>query len=402
MMDHDSEDNSGGHRFFVRDALMSLRLNNQLPQTAVAIQDGIVRRLHRGVQLFVSIDGNVVADGAIGEAQAGELLTSEHRMLLLSAGKPLIAIAIAQLVERSVLNWDDVVTTHIPEFACGGKSTITIRHLLTHTGGFRNIETGWPDTSWSQMIARICESPIEPNWIPGQRAGYHLASSWFVLGEIVRRIDGRSFDDYLRQEICQPLELGSIWNGMPKELVQELGSQIAPMFVSEAGSDLRQWELSDPRIATVCAPGGNTRGTARDLGRFYEALLDIRRGEPSLVLKSESVAELTRPQRVGKFDETFQHVIDFGLGFVLNSQKYGPATVPYGFGPVASDDSFGHGGSQSSIAFADPDRGLVVVIVCNGRPGEGRHQRRMRGILTALENDLVQYLPATSVRLPRD
>ena len=359
-------------------------LRDVLPRAVGVMEEGIVRQLHRGVQVYVSRQGRVIADDAVGEARPREALTREHLMLLLSAGKPFAAVAVAQLWERGLLGFDDLVAKHLPEFAAGGKERITIRHLLTHTGGFRNVDTGWPLAAWDESIRRICESTIEPNWIPGQRAGYHVASSWFILGELIRRLHGRPFDVYLREAICDPLGLGDLWNGMPADCAGKYGERLAPMFVSENGGELRSWEYGDSTFATLCAPGGNTRGTARDLGRFYEALLDGRHS----VLRPETIAELTRPQRVGMFDETFQHVIDFGLGVILNSRKYGPVTVPYGYGPVASDRAFGHGGSQSSIAFADPQRDLVVVIVCNGRPGEGRHQRRMRQILEALEGDL--------------
>lgn len=362
-------------------------LRDVLPLAVAVMEEGIARRLHLGVQIYVSRQGRVIADDAVGETRPEEALTREHLMLLLSAGKPLTAVAVAQLWERGLLEFDDLVAKHLPEFAAGGKERITIRQLLTHTGGFRNVDIGWPLAAWDESIRRICESPIEPNWVPGQRAGYHIASSWFILGELVRRIDGRPFDVYLRDAICEPLGLGDLWNGMPVGRAAEYGERLAPTFVSENGGELQSWKYSDPKLATSCAPAGNTRGTARGLGRFYETLLDGRLSG----LRSETIVEMTRPQRVGMFDETFQHVIDFGLGFILNSRKHGAETVPYGYGPVASEMTFGHGGSQSSIAFADPQRDLVVVIVCNGRPGEGRHQRRMRQILEALDSDLQSH-----------
>jgi len=68
--------------------------------------------------------------------------------------------------------------------------------------------------------------------------------------------------------------------------------------------------------------------------------------------------------------------------------RYGPDTVPYGYGPHCSPRTFGHGGSQCSIGFCDPEHCLVVAWVCNGRCGEGRHQRRNRAINTAIYEDL--------------
>ncbi len=87
-------------------------------------------------------------------------------------------------------------------------------------------------------------------------------------------------------------------------------------------------------------------------------------------------------------DTTFNHVMDWGLGFLVNSAIYGPDTVPYGFGPPASPRAFGHGGSQSSASFADPEHSLVVVVICNGMPGEAAHQKRMKAILAAIYEDV--------------
>ena len=114
------------------------------------------------------------------------------------------------------------------------------------------------------------------------------------------------------------------------------------------------------------------------------SLLDGGRG----LLTPQSVRELTTPQRVGLYDQTFRHTMDWGLGFIVNSAKYGVDTVPYGYGRNASPGTFGHSGSQSSSAFADPQHGIAVAIVWNGMPGESKHQQRQRETLTALYEDL--------------
>jgi CubicO group peptidase (beta-lactamase class C family) len=106
------------------------------------------------------------------------------------------------------------------------------------------------------------------------------------------------------------------------------------------------------------------------------------------VLNQASVEEMISPQRTGMFDETFQHVIDWGLGLILDSKQYDDEPVPYGYGPYSSSRTFGHGGSQSSVGFADPESELVAAVVFNGMPGEARHQARIRSVLTALYEDL--------------
>ena len=93
-------------------------------------------------------------------------------------------------------------------------------------------------------------------------------------------------------------------------------------------------------------------------------------------------------QREGMFDLTFQHIMDWGFGVIINSVRHGQSTVPYGFGMHASDSTFGHGGMQSSSAFADPENGLAVAWVCNGMPGEVKHQLRAREINTLIYEEL--------------
>jgi CubicO group peptidase (beta-lactamase class C family) len=104
------------------------------------------------------------------------------------------------------------------------------------------------------------------------------------------------------------------------------------------------------------------------------------------------VAELVQPQRVGMFDQTLMHQVDLGLGFLLESSKYGP-NVPYGYGPHASPRTYGHGGAQCAQGYCDPEAGLVVAYVFNGRPGEAQHQRRALALNTTLYEALCHRQP---------
>jgi CubicO group peptidase (beta-lactamase class C family) len=95
------------------------------------------------------------------------------------------------------------------------------------------------------------------------------------------------------------------------------------------------------------------------------------------------------PFRRDQLDATFGHIVDFGLGVILNSNRHGADTVPYGFGTKAGDRAFGHGGARSSMAFADPDHGFTAAVFLNGRVPETEHQPRMRTILDQLRSELV-------------
>lgn len=351
------------------------------------LESGIAAGLHLGGQVYISRHGAVLADFAFGVSQPDIPVTTEMLLPWMSGSKPLAAVAIAQLLERGLLQLDDPVVRFIPEFAQHGKQDITLRHILTHTCGFRGKGREVPGTAWNQVIANVCALPLEEGWVLGETAGYHVASSWFILGEVIRRIDGRSYSQYVRDEICQPLGMNDSWVGMPLARYVGYGTRIGWMYLTERGaSDVHQWHT--PEICTWCSPGGGGRGPIRELGRFYEALLDGGANDHGRILPPETVGLLTRRHREGKFDVTFQHKIDWGLGFIVNSAQYGPQTVPYSFGLYASPNTFGHGGFQSSCGFADPQHGLAVAVVLNGTPGEARHSKRIRLINSAIYDDL--------------
>lgn len=363
---------------------------NNLPRTLSLLEHGRHSILHPGAQLYVSRRGEVIADVALGEARPGVVMRPDTLTLWLSAGKPITAIAVAQLVERGRLDFDDPVGKHLPEFAQGGKESVTVRHLLTHTAGFREADKLAEGLPWSEMIARICATPLEPGWVPGGKAGYQTISSWMVLGELIRRVDGREPGRYAREEIFEPLGLRDAWLGVPEEKLAGYGERMGMMYYS-GRTEFRVhpfWNAAEDFAA--CRPGSGARGPIRELGRFYEALLAVLRGDPTSVsvVSTSTVREMTRRHREGLFDQTFQHTLDIGLGFIVNSNRYGAETVPYGYGRHASEETFGHSGSQSSCAFADPEHELVVAWHCNGQPGEPRHQKRAREINAMIYEEL--------------
>ncbi len=284
-----------------------------LTRVRQVLQAGIEQGLHTGAQVYVSLRGQPVGDFAVGVARP------DARYPWQSAGKPLAAVAIAQLYERGKLPLDD-----------------RLRRILTHTA------TGV--------------------------AAYDRVANWRLLGDVIQEIDGREFSRYVREEIFLPVGMrqssfgepppdGALWNTFRTPPV--------PL----------PWENTGQ-------PGNGACGPVRELGKFYEALL------AGTLLKPATLSLFTQRHREGLFDETFRHKLDWGLGFIVNSNRYGVEAVPYGFGRYASERTFGHGGAQSCMGFADPDRQLVVAWVCDGLCGEPRHHRRNLALNTAVYEDL--------------
>ncbi len=332
---------------------------------------------------------------AVGERAPGLPMTGETLQIWLSSTKPIAAVAIAQLWERGLLALDDPVARHVPAFAAQGKDRITLRHVLTHTGGFRLLNVGWPEASWDEIIDTICRARPEPRWTPGEKAGYHMASSWFMLGEVIRRVDGRPFPQYVREAIFEPLGMNDSWVGMPRDQFDAYGDRIGLMYRTD-GDDMIARSWNRPQHVVGCSPGGNGHGPIRELARFYEMLLAGGMLDGQTILSPQTVEALVTPHRVGMFDHTFKHDLVWGLGLIVKSTLDGheddpgdgTKLVPYGYGRHASRRTFGHSGFQSSTGFADPEHGLVVAVALNGQPGEPRHTVRLREITEAIYEDV--------------
>jgi CubicO group peptidase (beta-lactamase class C family) len=353
-------------------------------QLREVLEAGREAELHRGAQFYLSQNGETLLDEAWGEQDAEQNLSNDHLMLWLSSGKPLTAVALGVLHDRGLLQWDDCLSRFLPEWAMFGQPEVTLRHLLTHTAGFENGELPWPEENWEDIISETIHSPLPDKWAVGEEARYVVAASWFLLGEVVARLTNRDFSSALRELVLDPLELPDTFCGLPEREYDSVKDRLGKMY-ERSKTGLTELEWNDPRRVTSASPGGNTRGPVRELGRFYESMLPE---SETCLLKPQTRQAMTTPQRVGLADQTFGHQLDWGLGFIVNSNRYGAETVPYGFGASASDASFGHGGSQSSMGFADPAHRLVVAWVVNGRPGEPRHHSRNKTINEAVYRDL--------------
>lgn len=339
--------------------------------------------LHTGAQLYVALEGQVVADEGLGESHENRPMTRDHLTLWMSASKPLTAVAMAQLCETGAAALTDPVSLYLPAFAAGGKEAITIEQVLTHTGGFRTADADNVTESWDDAVRRVCAVPREPDWIPGLKAGYQVNGSWVVLGALIEHISEMPFQDYMRTRILDPAGMDHTWFGLPDDPEDEVTRRLAPVYVLKPTGLEPHPTANTPAAWSQILPAGNVRGPIRELGRFYEALL-----EDGCLISEATRKEWTARRRVGLFDETFRQVLDWGLGFIPDNNRYGAETVPYGFGRHCSESSYGHGGAQSSVAFTDPDVELVVALVFNGMPGEPRHQKRIRAFLSALYEDL--------------
>ena len=163
---------------------------------------------HRGEQVVDAWAG--LADVETGRPVDGDTLFTSF-----SCTKGVTATAIHLLVERGALAYDEPVAAHWPEFAQRGKQGVTIRHALTHRAGVPQMPEGTTPAlmaDWEHMCGAI--AALEPLWEPGTRTGYHAYTFGWILGEVIRRADGRPINRFTQEEICGPLGLDGIHLGV--------------------------------------------------------------------------------------------------------------------------------------------------------------------------------------------
>jgi len=360
-----------------------------LPRVASLLEAGVRDGLHRGAQLevrFAKGDRSPVSL-AVGEARDGVPMRADTLLPWFSCTKAVTAVAVAQLWERGAFHLDDRVGQHVPGFGANGKGDVTVRHLLTHTAGFPNAVGQRDDRrwSWDEVSATIAASPLEPGWVPGRRAAYHAVTAFHVLGDVVQRLDGRPFADYVSEEVFEPLDMADAWVALPHRRFESYGDRMGRMHAAD-GSVVHG--LDDAGSFAKPLPSGSGIGPMADLVKLYEALLGGGAREGERILRPQTVEAMTARHRVGMRDETFGHVIDWGLGLMVNSFHHRGRPSSYGYGEHASMRAFGHGGSQSSLAFADPVAGVAVALCCNGMPGEPKNHARTQPVVTALYEEL--------------
>ncbi len=332
-----------------------------------ALESEMARQLATGLRptLQIAVDwrGRRVFERALGPGAS-----VDATYVLWSATKPFVAVALLQLVDEGKLELDTRIATHIPEFGTHGKERITVAQLLSHRGGFPDntpeltqaLARVWRD--WNESLRFVCDMPLA--WEPGTDRGYHRSSSWFIVGELVQRLDGRALPDALRARVLEPLGIprDGFVLGRPGDLAAPpLRVQTRDAKGAPPASEAEFW--NDPRTHRAVIPAAGGIARARSLIAFYRALLDGGIGLNGRILSEAMVRCATFPHVVGIRDRTFLRDIPWGLGFHLKHVV--PALDDCG--TRATPGSYGHAGHfLVNTAFADPGRDLAVAILSNG------------------------------------
>jgi CubicO group peptidase (beta-lactamase class C family) len=284
-----------------------------------------------------------------------------------STTKAVAATMIARLVEQGRLRWDQPVAEVWPEFAAEGKGAVTVEQMISHQAGLPGFVEPIDPTLWYDppvIAAMLAARP--PMWPVGSASGYHALTIGYLVGELFRRVDGRSLGTALREDIASPAGL-DLWIGLPDSEHDRCAELKPPSALPQFGetTDLKIAAFLSPWAAPsgrgsadwrrVEIPSANGHTTAEALARFMGALATDGQLDGVHILSPDSVREASR-ERIRGQDLVLPFDLSWAAGFMRN--------VPnHFFGPT--DTTIGHSGWGGSCAFADPDRGVAGAYVMN-------------------------------------
>jgi CubicO group peptidase (beta-lactamase class C family) len=331
-----------------------------------------------GAAVCVYQDGVPVVDcwGGHADAARTRAFGPDTIVSVASTTKGMVALCAHMLAERGKLDLDAPVARYWPEFAQAGKQDIPVRWLLSHRAGLPAIGPSLSAAAlfdWTAMTRAIAETA--PWWTPGERHGYHAITYGHLVGEVIRRVDGRTVGAFLRQEVTGPLR-ADFFIGVPEEADGRAAEVLPPpppgeatiwdTLLADPDSVSGRTFLNPPRAAGLVntrawraaeIPAANGHTSARGVARVYAAL--ARGGELDGVrlLAPATIGRAIEEQARGR-DEVLTLPTRFATGFMLGM----PGGI-FNCGPGRR--SFGHPGHGGSIGFADPDARIGFGYVPN-------------------------------------
>ncbi len=320
--------------------------------------------------LIVSRHGKVALHrgyGRLSPAPDAKAVTPDTIFLLASITKPVTVAALMLLAQRGKLSIDDPVSMYIPEFTGGSRAQVKIRHLLSHTSGLpdmlpRNTELRRAHAPLSDFVNGAVTTPLL--YEPGHDFRYQSMGT-LLAGEIVERVSGMRLRDFEQKEIFTPLGMKSSFLGMG-------GRRIEDTAWCQGGgekADLERFGANSAYWRDMGHPWGGMHSTTADLAILLQTFLDGGRS----VWSKGTTAQMVRDQNtaIGK---------PWGLGWGLKT-----SLVWCYFGDLVSSRTFGHSGATGTVAWADPESGVVCVILTTRPSGEdgGSLLRRVSNAVAA-------------------
>lgn len=339
-----------------------------------------------GAGFSAYLDGQLIVElfGGFADRKKQRAWDSETVVPIYSTTKPIAALTLAHVIDALPAGYETVVADLWPEFGVNGKDQVTIAEMVSHQAGLPGFIDPVDPALWLDPLAcSAALAPLAPLWEPGTQHGYHPLTWGYLIGEIVRRIDGRSLGTVLREEIAGPAGI-DFQIGTPASDHDRVAEIMRPRALPDLGeindatraAFLTKWAAPDRGGAIwreIEIPSANGIGTASAVAELYGlyahgGYLSDRR------IISEAAFDALTQSRVKGQDLVLPYVTEFAAGVMRNNiGLYGP-----------NPDTLCHSGWGGSLALGDPDRGLSLAYVMNRQSNSLQADPRATRLVQAL------------------
>lgn len=376
------------------------------PQKVQALFERAARDVQEGLlpacQVAIARNGKIGAMQTFGRAVQGGVekpATDDTLFVIMSATKAITSASAWLLMQEGKLRPEDRVVDFIPEFAANGKDAVTVDHLLTHTSAIPyapHWQKEWGDRK--RRLERFAQWRLDHT--PGEKFVYHISANFWPIAEIIERVSGQPFHEFVRTRIAEPLGLPDlrvgispglndrvadlVWVGEPVSAAEYEKMGIKPpragvSSISEAGV----LELNEPVTREAGSPSAGCITTAGDIALFYQALLHDGRAHDGAQIWQPDMLREARRIRTGDLKDPYQGFRAcraLGIAVAGDDDKGNMR----GFGRTNSPESFGHPGFGGQSGWADPATGVSFGYVTNGFDRNDLREGRRRVALSSL------------------
>ena len=343
--------------------------DERFEQVRQAFEANFDQGLDVGASAAVFLDGEPVVDLWGGHLDAEKTMPWQEDTIInvWSTTKTMTELCALMLADRGEIDFHAPVAKYWPEFAAAGKEGVEVRHLMSHTAGL----SGWEEPieltdlyDWEKVTSLLAAQ--EPWWEPGSASGYHAVTQGYLVGEVIRRVSGRSVGRFFAEEVAGPLG-ADFFIGTPPEADSRVAPVIAPTEMPtvadmEPGSIALRTFLNPVLDATASwtvpwrraeIPAAGGHGNARSVAAVHSVLACGGEARGVRLLSSAGCEAIFEEQSNGP-DLVLGQPIRFGMGFGLSGElmPVGPHTCYWG----------GWGGS---VIVIDLDARLSVSYVMN-------------------------------------
>lgn len=353
-----------------------------------------------GASVCVTLEGETVVDlwGGTADLDTGEPWKEDTVSVVFSSTKGATALCAHILASRGLLDIDAPVVEYWPEFGRAGKENITVKMLLNHQAGLPHVRKPLRQGAyydWDIMVHALEEQ--EPFWDPGTRHGYEFVVFGWLVGEVVRRVSGKSLGRFFQDELAQPLGL-DFWIGLPEEIEPRVSKIIMFDFKQMMDTPFMRVALADTNSiqglalfndgGTLTVDGVDSRAihaaeiggaggitNARGLAGMYAPIACGGSLKGVNLVDGDTLARMAAVSSSTGQDMTLLIPIRFSLGFIKSHDN---RRQPPGMqdSVILSEGAFGHPGAGGSIGFADPRERMSFGYMMNKMgPGLGLNPR---------------------------